>query len=244
MKEFETAGFEAEAFSPFFEQLRIWLSPSAPAYDERLARIATALDGPSGFLLRGGPHGWFFLVSAPEDKIPVDWNPPSGAVSTAQIGTLNQLFSKYRRTAWRLSGISLLIIAGGIILAYGFGPGAATLVLPCLAWAWGMGVLAGTASPLSLFHVLGGFLGFCVALDYGLFFRHARETGRALPRSIRASAATTLSAFGVLSFSTIPAVAALGLSVFLVVFAALLMAEILNRWQVSFPGEQAQNKQV
>lgn len=232
---FEMAGFDAAAFSPFFEELRVWRSPSTPGYNARLARIAAALDGPSGFLLRGGAHGWFFLVSAPEDKIPVGWEPPAGSLATAQIETLNELFSQYRQTAWRLSGISLLVIAGGILLTFGPGAGAATLALPCLAWAWGMGMLAGTVSPLSLFHVLGGFLGFCIALDYGLFFRHARETGHVLPRSIRVSAATTLSAFGVLSFSSIPAVAALGLSVFLVVFAALFIAEVLNRWQIPAP---------
>lgn len=234
---FEAAGFEGEAFTPFFEEMRRWLSPGAPTYNERLARIASSLDGPSGLLLRGGPEGWFFLVSASEENAPAAWGAPPGAISTVQIENLNELFSKYRQTAWRLSGISLLIIAAGVFLAYGPAAGAGALMLPLLAWAWGMGVLGGTASPLNLFHVLGGFLGFCVALDYGLFFHHATKTGNTLPGSIRVSAATTLSAFGVLSLASIPAVAALGMSVFLVVFAALFMVEMLHLFRPHFDGQ-------
>lgn len=225
--ELETAGFEADAFAPFFEELESWLSPDAPTYRDRVAALASALDGPSGLLLQHSVDHAFFLVSAPREAVPPNWTPPPGTVSTTQVESLNELFSQYRQTAWRLSGISFGVIAIGVLLLYGKSAGT-VLVLPCLAWAWGLGVLGGVASPLSLFHVLGSFLGFCVALDYGLFFHHARRSQDILPGSIRVSAATTLSAFGVLSLASIPAVAALGRSVFLVVFAALFLVEVAN----------------
>lgn len=224
--QFQKAGFEAEVFDPFLEELRGWLAADAPSFEYRVAAVEATLDGPAGMLLRGGPEGWWFLASAPEASVPEAWQPPAGIVTPAQLETLNELFADYRRAAWRLSGVALLVIGGGVMLIYGLSGGAARLFLPALAWAWGMGILAAFASPLNLFHVLGGFLGFCVALDYGLFFGHARRIGRGLPLSIRVSAATSLCAFGVLAFATIPAVAALGSSVFAVVFGALFIVEM------------------
>lgn len=230
------SGFEADEFAPFFVELEKWLSDANPSYEYRIGSVEAALDGPSGILLREGDDTWWFFVSAPVDAIPDAWEAPADVVAVTQLETLNELFAEYRRAAWRISGVAFLVIAGGVLLAYGPGAGAIGLLLPALAWAWGMGAVAGLFSPLNLFHLLGGFLGFCVALDYGLFFRHARASGRGLPLSIRLSAATTLSAFGVLAFSTIPAVAALGTSVFAVVLGGLFLVEVSSR----FPSKQRQ----
>jgi predicted exporter len=224
----EEAGYEADGFSPFFSDLRAWLySPSQ--YASAIANAAATLDGPSALLLRQTEDGWWFVVSAPAGKVPAGWEAPDGSIATDQLETLNALFSQYRQTAWRLSGVALLVIAAAVLAAYGWANGGLSLLLPAVAWAWGMGLLAGIASPLNLFHLLGGFLGFCVALDYGLFFRHARRSGRGLPVSIRLSAATILSAFGVLALSSIPAVAGLGASVFLVVLGGFFLVELASR---------------
>lgn len=229
-----SSGFAAEAFDPFFAKLREWLSPQNPDFDERLLEVAAALDGPAGMLLHGGRGAWWFLASAPEEDLPPDWLPPARSVSTAQLETLNDLFAQYRQAAWRLSGFGFALISCGVLLAYGPAAGLSALLLPVLAWTWGMGLVTALASPLNLFHLLGGFVGFCVALDYGLFFRHARESGSGPPLSIRLSAATTLSAFGVLACGSIPAVAALGSSVFAVVLGALFGVEAA----VLFPSKQ------
>lgn len=226
-EELERAGFAAEEFAPFFEKVDRWLSDDEEVYYEaRLAAVAEVLDGPSGMLLREGDPHWWFFVSARADSIPDGWEAPARVVEAAQLETLNELFGEYRRAAWRISGVALLVIAAGLALVYGPGKGVKGLLLPAVAWAWGMGAVAGLFAPLNLFHLLGGFLGFCVALDYGLFFQQARATGRGLPLSIRLSAATTLSAFGVLSLGTIPAVAALGVSVFAVVLGGWFMVEL------------------
>jgi predicted exporter len=222
---FGEEGFDADQFEPFFDALDEWLSGTHPSYEYRLEAVAAALDGPAGMLLRQGRSGWWFSVSTPSSRIPDGWVAPPGVVEAAQLESLNELFGEYRRAAWRISGVAGAVIIGGVLILFGPKAGAASLLLPAFAWVWGIGAVAGMASPLNLFHLLGGFLGFCVALDYGLFFRHARALGRGLPISIRISAATTLSAFGVLAFGTIPAVAALGLSVFAVVLGGWIVVE-------------------
>lgn len=224
-------GLEAEAFRPFFAEWGKWVREEESQYAERVKGVAAELDGPAGMLLSGGDGGWWFLASAPADAVPVGWVAPTGVVSTDQLEDLNDLFAQYRRSAWQLSGVALAVIVGCVVLVYGPVAGAMGLLLPTLAWAWGMGGLFAVFSPLNLFHLLGGFLGFCVALDYGLFLRLATETGKRVPLSIRVSGATTLAAFGVLSCSTIPAVRGLGSSVFAVVLGGVLLVEMYSLWR-------------
>ncbi len=225
-RELDRAGFEPDSFAPFFEDWNRWRSADNPSYEGILEDLANLLDGPPGILLRGGKEGWHFLVSVPVELIPTEWRTPPQAVPLDQLETLNNLFAQYRHSAWRLSGVAFGIIAAGVMAVCGWRAGAAALAPPVAAWLLGMGALAGLSSPLGLFHVLGGFLGFCVALDYGLFNRHSQTLGHGPPVSIRLSAATTLSVFGVLAFSSIPALSALGASVFAVVLAAWLWVEV------------------
>ena len=76
----------------------------------------------------------------------------------------------------------------------------------------------------NLFHLLGAFLGICIALDYAIFAEQARVEGRAFPASIRVSMATTFAAFAILGISRIPAVDALAWTVCLVTLSAFVLS--------------------
>jgi predicted exporter len=99
--------------------------------------------------------------------------------------------------------------------------------VPVGACLCSFGVLGLAGQPLNLFHLLGAFLALCLSLDYAIFTgdRAARgESGP--PPSVRLSALNTTAAFGILAFSRIPVVAALGITVTLIVVLALVMVEL------------------
>lgn len=79
---------------------------------------------------------------------------------------------------------------------------------------------------MNMFHLLGAFLAVCLTYDYAIFSVPKDARREAPPISVRLAALTTAASFGVLATSAIPAVRALGLTVALVVIAALLTLEV------------------
>jgi len=79
---------------------------------------------------------------------------------------------------------------------------------------------------LNLFHLLGAFLGVCLSHNYAIFSSDNATAGTAPPVSIRLSALCTAASFGVLGFSHIPVIHALGMTVALIVLVALAAVEL------------------
>jgi len=89
------------------------------------------------------------------------------------------------------------------------------------------GLLGLTGETLNLFHLLGAFLGVCLSHNYAIFTAENAARGEEQPPSIRLSAFTTAASFGILAFSEIPVVKALGTTVALIVVTALVAVELL-----------------
>jgi predicted exporter len=88
------------------------------------------------------------------------------------------------------------------------------------------GVLGFMGQTLNLFHLLGAFLGVCLSHNYAIFSSDNAATGHAPPVPVRLSALCTAASFGVLGFSRIPVIHALGLTVALIVMTALAVVEL------------------
>ncbi|MDE3084496.1 MAG: hypothetical protein KGJ37_04645, partial [Verrucomicrobiota bacterium] len=88
------------------------------------------------------------------------------------------------------------------------------------------GVLGLAGQTLNLFHLLGAFLGLCIAHNYAIFSAEAAMQNTIPPPSVRLSAMSAFVSFGVLSFSRIPVVSALGMTVALIVLTALTVIEL------------------
>lgn len=216
--------FEPSAFEPFFEAWNAFQrQPPSDSYREVVARMNSILVGPIALLQNNrGPY-WFLTIA----KTRADIAPPTGdqTVAIAQLQSLNELFSRYRWSALRLSLIGLGLIIGGIFVAYPPLRGLRIAVIPVGACLVVFGVFGLIGQSLNLFNLLGAFLGFCLSHNYAIFSSERAHSGGTTPVSIRLSALSTAAAFGVLGISQIPAIQALGLTVSLIVITALLLVE-------------------
>lgn len=226
------AGYATDIFDPFFQSLHQLsaadLTPEAA--EAQLMGLAEALIGSTRLLLPNG-NGVYAVASITRDPI-TDQDATLArhpeTVSASQLRHLNGIFSEVRRETWQLTLVGFAVVAMALLPVFGFRKAVSILILPISGILFSFGLLGWWHSQLNLFNLLAGLLGFCLALDHALFAMEARTHGLPPPASVRISALTTVVAFGVLAFSQIPAVTALGLTVALIVASTAILIEILG----------------
>jgi predicted exporter len=98
-----------------------------------------------------------------------------------------------------------------------------------------LAVLRACDVSLSLFHLISLVLAAGLGLDYALFFEHAADDPAEQRRTLHAllvCSATTLLVFAMFSFSTVPILQAIGVTVALGVFSNFVLALLLTRERV------------
>jgi predicted exporter len=219
-------GFNPDSFKSFeLAWSKLTASPRAASYDELVQGALGQVAGPMGLLFNTTPgNAWFATLT--ED--PTGTVPPvsTATVSAGQLQTLNELFSRYRESALRLSALGLGLVGLSVFVIYGLRRGLGIFAVPAGSCLFAFGVLGTLGMTLNLFHLLGAFLGVCLSHNYAIFSAENAANGEAPPPSIRLSALTTATSFGVLALSSIPVVAALGMTVALIVISALLIVEL------------------
>jgi predicted exporter len=220
------AGFDEGEFEPFFEAYaRNPTGAGAGDLETAVVALQAKLAGPVGLLLHTGrPLCWFVTLArkAPAVAPPGDTH----TVSASQLQSLNRIFGRYRQSALWLSLTGLAIVGLGVLLSYGWRDGVRIFAIPCGACLGIFGLFGWIGHPLNLFHLLGAFLGVCLTHNYSIFSATSAYRHEPTPVSVRLSALTTAASFGVLALSGIPVVRALGLTVALMVLAALLVIEL------------------
>jgi predicted exporter len=155
--------------------------------------------------------------------------PPAGSSTIAlnQLATLNRVFTRYREATMQLSLCGGLIAAIVVVLFAGPRRALRILIIPALACLVTLGVFGLAAATLNLFHLLALLLAMCLCFDYAIFAADHARRGQPPPPSIRLSGLTTSASFGVLAFSAIPVVSALGSTVAISVLVTLAVLELL-----------------
>ena len=230
-------GFDADAFAPFFTA---WSSAFAPLpdYDATVADFARAIHGPPSLLLSVTPQiTWFATLAthAPGAEPP----PDTSTIGTNQLESLNRLFTRYRADALNLSLVGLAFVGASVLVPYGLRRGLRIFALPAGSCFFVFGLFGLAGHTLNLFHLLGAFLGVCLSHNYAIFSFDNTARGDTPPPSIRLSALTTAASFGVLATSAIPVVAALGLTVTLIVLTSLLVVELQPLAAIAKPARDA-----
>jgi predicted exporter len=219
------AGFEADGFEPFFQDFAEYARNARDGeIDFTLRSLQSKLKGPVALLLHiGQPLCWFVTIAgdAPTEAPP----PATHTVTAGQLQSLNRVFGHYRQSALQLSLIGLGLVGLGVFLTYGLRDGLRIFGIPVAAGLGVFGFFGWLGQPLNLFHLLGAFLGVCLAHNYSIFTATSAYRNEAPPVSVRMSALTAAASFGVLSLSGIPVVRALGSTVALMVLVALAMVE-------------------
>ena len=219
-------GFTAEAFEPFFAN---WERALGRAPEETYPKLAANLDqalaGPLALLsnTRAAPF-WFLTVfdQPATGELPAALH----TIGLNQLQSLNELFTRYRWSALRLSLIGLGLVIASVFVIYPPRRGLRIAVIPAGSCFLVFGVFGLTGQTLNLFHLLGAFLGVCLSHNYAIFSSDSAATGSAPPVPVRLSALSTAVSFGVLGFSRIPVIHALGLTVALIVVVALAIVEL------------------
>jgi predicted exporter len=147
-------------------------------------------------------------------------------------GESERLYADYRREAVRHS----LLGALAIVVLLSFGLRSARRVLDVLA-PLAAAVVVATAmlaagGALSIFHLVGLLLVVAVGSNYSLFFERQTAAGPGQERtvvSLLLACASTIIGFGLLSFSSVPVLSAIGSTVGLGTALALLFSAILSR---------------
>jgi predicted exporter len=221
----EHHGFSPASFNAFFEEWqRQRARPATGDYEQLAAGVRGMLTGPLSMLSSTHAPYWFLtVVDRPGDEAPP---PEYHTVNVSQLQSLNSLFTRYRWSALRLSLIGLSLVIVSVFIIYPFRRGLRIALIPAGSCFFVFGVFGLIGHPLNLFHLLGAFLGVCLSHNYAIFSSENASAGGAPPVSIRLSALSTATSFGVLAFSHIPVIHALGLTVALIVLTTLVTVEL------------------
>ncbi len=133
-----------------------------------------------------------------------------GIVIVDQVGTITQTLSLLRRhLVWVLVTGFLFVL---IVLIFLFRRNVWGAVIPAmLGVSAGLGSLGWTGLPINLFSLLALALILGMGVDYGIFVQESRRHRAAALVAINMGAASNILAFGMLVFSTTPALQAFGL---------------------------------
>jgi predicted exporter len=221
----ERHGFSAESFAGFFDAWQhAATQPPSGDYAQLAHSVSAMLTGPLAMLASFREPFWFATVVEQAGDAPVP--PGLHTVSVSQLQSLNQLFTRYRWSALRLSLIGLALVIASVFAIYPWRRGVRIALIPAGACFFVFGVFGLTGQTLNLFHLLGAFLGVCLSHNYAIFSSETAGPRGVPPVSIRLSALCAASSFGVLAFSHIPVIHALGLTVALIVLTALAAVEL------------------
>lgn len=150
-----------------------------------------------------------------------------GVTLVDRPGELNSMFSSTRRIAALFKLVSYGLAAFLLWSTYGKRSVLPILSVPMAATLATIGALGYLGQPVTLFSLFGLLLVSTIGVDYAIFMYEQAGGPLACMAGILLAGASTLLSFGMLAFSSTPAVASFGLTVALGVFFCLCLTPLL-----------------
>ncbi|AQS38475.1 putative exporter [Shewanella psychrophila] len=129
-----------------------------------------------------------------------------------KVGDISKVMGKYRQLTLILLAVAML--AATLIFSSRFSMKLASLVVavPALSAIFTLATLGLMGTSLTLFHALALILVFGIGVDYSVFFAESKQQSRGVMMAVFMSASSTILAFGLLAFSSTPAIHFFGLT--------------------------------
>ncbi|ARU90093.1 MMPL family transporter [Pseudomonas sp. M30-35] len=174
--------------------------------------------GVSGLISLDGQASTALLQDAAEGLEGVEW--------IDRLGEVNNLFSQTQISAATLKLISCTAIVVLLCIPFGLSGALRVVSLPLLAALTTLACLGWLGQPLTLFSVFGLLLITAIGIDYAILMRESVGGEAVSLVGTMLSALTSWLSFGLLMFSSTPAIANFGLTVSL----GLLLSFIYSPW--------------
>ena len=141
-----------------------------------------------------------------------------------KAGSVSRLFGEYRQwgALWLAGAVALVYAV--LCLRYGLRNAAAVVMPTLLAIGAAVGLIGYLGAPFTLFNLMGLMLVLGVGVNYAIFLREGGVNAPATLAGVMLSAGTTLLSFGLLSFSSMPALSGFGLTLLSGIGMAVLLA--------------------
>ena len=151
----------------------------------------------------------------------------AGVTFVDKAGSVSRLFREYRQwgALWLFG--ALVLVYGLFCLRYGLAQAAFMLLPTLISMALVLGAFGYLAIPLTLFSLMGFILILGVGVNYAIFLREGGVNAAATLTGVLLSAGTTLLSFGLLAFSSMPALSGFGLTLMLGIFVSLLLSPMV-----------------
>lgn len=156
-----------------------------------------------------------------------------GITLVDKAGSVSRLFRGYRQwgAVWLLG--AFVLVYGVLCIRYGPRQAVVTLAPTLMAVALALGIFGHLGAPLTLFNLMALMLVLGVGVNYAIFLREGGVHAAATLAGVLLSAGTTLLSFGLLAFSSMPALSGFGLTLLVGVGIAVLLAPMV----LSFSGK-------
>jgi predicted exporter len=140
------------------------------------------------------------------------------------------LLGKYRARAMLLTGLSALVMYFGLICRYGVGGGTWVILPAAVAVTLAPASLALAGQAYTFFHAMAQVILLAIGTDYAIFCAEARGDGiSATLLAVWLAAITSLLSFGLLAFSSVPAVHNFGCTMLIGITLSVAVAPLANR---------------
>jgi predicted exporter len=147
-----------------------------------------------------------------------------GVTLVDKAGSVSRVFHQYRQggALWLLGAI--VLVYSILCIRYGWFQGIIVLAPTVLAMVLALSVFGYIHVPLTLFNIMGLMLVLGVGVNYAIFLREGGVNAAATLAGVLLSGGTTLLSFGLLTFSSMPALSGFGLTLLTGISIAVLLA--------------------
>ena len=149
-----------------------------------------------------------------------------GITYVDKAGSVSALFREYREWGGIWLGGALILVLAALRLRYGWRDAVLVFTPTLLSFAVTLAVFGWIGRPLTLFNLMGLMLLLGIGVNYSIFLREGGVNTGATLAGVVLSAGTTLLSFGLLAFSSMPALSGFGLTLLAGIAIAVLLAPL------------------